>query len=97
MVDDLPIEEVSEYTEFYNTLVIQLLGNFQRRARRPTQEFPLSLLWLGYARSSERCPKRQSVCSKILGTADAELHVQAIKIKTLFYGEVQRGSETGAI
>ena len=89
IIDDIPAVHVSSYSTFISALVLQQLGNFDRRILETVQKDPLRLLWLVKEPADIPCPKRKTICTDILGSDEDALHITAFKLKVVFREELQ--------
>ena len=69
-------------------LVLMYATEYDRRILKKLGSYPLKLLLLAKTPAHDPCPERAALCQELLEYPEANLHITALKVLTIFHGEI---------
>ena len=97
LLEDIPAQYVSPVESLIASLTLTYLADFDRRVLSPLRSYPHSLLWFAKGDPSTPDIDRQTRALALLSEDASKLHITALKLRTLFFDELQACAATGVV
>ena len=95
--EDLPLDTYEERGRFAKSLCWRNFADFQRRVLDPMGKMPLRLLLLAKLAPGEVCSERKDLCADMISMDERDMHITALKIRTLFRPIIESCARDGML
>ena len=98
VLQDEPDAVRHNWNGFAVLLTAQMMCDYEKRFKEPSQRFPLLIMWMIFKLPHEKCSRRQSCAKDLLSRSKDDIGDESIwKLRELFRREISAAANTGTL